>query len=116
MHLVRFGFRRTNYFLPAPFPQKHLPPGKYILADAAYQGLAGMLTPLPGGGHTDGEKQFCYHQSRLRCKVECAFGRLVARYFTSMLVFTTYLLHFRSYPLYPEFYFASCTLAPELSF
>ena len=42
-----------------------------------------MLTPLAGGGRTDGEKHFCYHQSRLRCKVECAFGRLVARYFKS---------------------------------
>jgi hypothetical protein len=39
-----------------------------------------MLTPLHLGGSTDPEKQFCYHQSRMRVKVECAFGRMVARW------------------------------------
>jgi hypothetical protein len=58
----------------------HLPPGYFILGDAAYKAIPRCLTPYEGRGTTEGEKNFSFYQSSLRINIECAFGALYKRW------------------------------------
>ena len=50
------------------------------MGDDAYPVSDQLITPVPGTKLTEAEDNFNFFQSSLRIRIECAFGRLVARW------------------------------------
>lgn len=57
-----------------------LPPGFYMLGDAAYPLSDQLLTPYPGKKLTPNKDSFNFHLSQLRVKIEQSFGILVGQW------------------------------------
>ncbi|CAB1103509.1 unnamed protein product [Ectocarpus sp. CCAP 1310/34] len=57
-----------------------LPPGYYVLGDAAYPLSDHLLTPYPGKLLPRDEDSFNFHLSQLRVKIEQAYGILVGQW------------------------------------
>lgn len=54
-----------------------MPPGYFILGDAAYPASASVLVPFPGTALTISQDAFNYYQSQCRMAIEQAFGIMV---------------------------------------
>ncbi|CAB1114698.1 unnamed protein product [Ectocarpus sp. CCAP 1310/34] len=59
---------------------KNLPPGFYMLGDAAYPLSDHLLTPYPGRGLPLDKDAFNFYLSQLRVRIEQAFGILVGQW------------------------------------
>jgi DNA-directed RNA polymerase specialized sigma24 family protein len=57
-----------------------LPPGYYILGDAAYINSEHLLVPYPGTNLPQREDAYNFYLSQLRIRIEMAFARLVGRW------------------------------------
>ena len=58
-----------------------LPTGKFIVADNACQRNEHLITPFQGPHAEEPAKSACNHfVSQLRIRIECAFGRMVAKF------------------------------------
>ena len=95
-------------FIP-PCPRRILDDGEPVpvclLADPAYPLLPYIMKALPGGGCTDEERFFGWRLSSARIVIECAFGRLKARFralqrdmdieipYLQYVVFSCFVLH-----------------------
>ena len=54
--------------------------GMYLVGDAAYKGIPGIITPFDGNNLPVYEDSYNHHQSQIRINIECAFGMLVNRW------------------------------------
>ena len=60
---------------------KLLPPGMYIVGDAAYSLEEGLLVPFVGSQRLNPNNDaFNFHLSQMRIRIEMAFGRLVRKF------------------------------------
>jgi hypothetical protein len=58
---------------------RNLPPGYYLIGDAAYSVEDSLLTPFTGGHRNDAIKDaYNFFLSQLRIRIEMAFGRPVS--------------------------------------
>ena len=58
---------------------RDLPPGYFILGDAAYPSSDCVLVPYPGKGLPVSQDAYSYYQSQCRMAIEQAFGIMVGR-------------------------------------
>jgi hypothetical protein len=69
---------------------QNLPPGIYIVADAAYTLCEGVLVPFTGSQRDDPVKDsFNFHLSQLRIRIEMAFGLFTNKFQILRKAFTT---------------------------
>ena len=54
--------------------------GMYLVGDAAYKGVPGIITPFDGVRLPVWQDSYNFHQSQLRINIECAFGMLINRW------------------------------------
>ena len=83
--MVPPGSTNDSMLYPQAFDLKKifesLPPGLFILSDAAYTLSKTMLIPFTGVDWSDpAHDAFNYYLSQLRIRVEMAFGRLVGKF------------------------------------
>ena len=54
--------------------------GMYLVDDAAYKGVPGIITPFDGVRLPVWQDSYNFHQSQFRINIECAFGMLINRW------------------------------------
>ena len=74
------AFSRGNLAAALARDGRNIGNGMYIVGDAAYKGIPGIITPFDGSKLPIWQDSYNFHQSQLRINIECAFGMLTNRW------------------------------------